>query len=281
MSTRILSIDGGGILGCGPARYLRRLEEQIPGRWEHIIAGTSVGALLAALRAIGHSWAEIDGIFQSEGPKIFARPSWSWRMNPLSPKYPSDAIEAACRRYFGNLTCKDTVIPFFIPTMDMVNGKPKVYNHTDSDKLADVVLRSTAAPTYFAPREGRFVDGGLVANNPSHLAVAGAIREGVSLDSISVLSLDTGGKAWADPKVSGRMLPTSWISPIIKSDLTGNEEIGEYICDALLDDRHTRISPKIGHDYGLDSVGAMPEYTNIWETTWQDTRISAVTIATR
>ena len=32
---RILSIDGGGILGCGPSHYLKQLEAQVPGKWEH------------------------------------------------------------------------------------------------------------------------------------------------------------------------------------------------------------------------------------------------------
>ena len=39
MTVRVLSIDGGGILGCGPARYLKRLEAQV-GPWESVLAGT-------------------------------------------------------------------------------------------------------------------------------------------------------------------------------------------------------------------------------------------------
>lgn len=277
---RILSIDGGGILGCGPARYLSRLESEV-GAWEHVLAGCSVGALLVALRAVGCSWQRIDSIFQEEGPRIFARPSWTWRLNPMAPKYPSDALEAACRKYLGKLTCQDTLLPFYIPAMDFVNGRPKVYDNTDPDLLVDVVLRSTAAPTYFAPRDGRWADGGLVANNPSHLAVSGLVRLGTPLESISVLSLDTGGHGWKDPKVSGRMLPTSWIKPVIKSDLAGNEEIGEFICDSLLGDRHLRISPSCVTDYELDDLGAIGPWTAAWEQTWQATRIPAVVAARR
>ena len=277
---RILSVDGGGILGCGPARYLKFLESEA-GSWEDALAGCSVGALLVALRAVGYSWDKIDSIFQVEGPRIFAKPSWTWRVNPMAPKYPSDAIESACSKYIGEATCKDAVIPFYIPSMDFVNGRPKVFDRTDSDLLVDVVLRSTAAPTYFAPRDGRWADGGLVANNPSHLAVAGLVRLGTPLDTISVLSLDTGGRAWKDPKVSGRMLPTSWIKPVIKSDLAGNEEIGEFICTSLLGPRHLRISPESQVDYELDDLGAVPLWTAEWEKTWNLTSTRAMGIAMR
>lgn len=277
---KILSIDGGGILGCGPARYLKLLEEQV-GKWENVLAGTSVGSLLIALRCIGYSWDRIDGIFQEEGPKIFARPSLAWRLNPMAPKYPSDALESACRKHLGSMTCRDAKFPFYIPAMDMVHGRPKVFDNTDTDLLADVVLRSTAAPTYFAPRDGRWVDGGLVANNPSGLAVLALIRSGYDAREISVLSLDTGGSCWQNPKISGRMLPTSWISPVIHSQMSGNEEVGEYTCDALLGTRHTRIIPKVDKDYQLDAVGSMGTYAGIWEQCWQDTRINAVAVATR
>ncbi len=278
---RILSIDGGGILGCGPSHYLKQLEAQVPGKWEHALTGTSVGALLVALRAIGYTWAEIDRIFVEEGPKIFARPGIAWRMNPMTPKYPSTALEAACKKYLRGATCRDSRVPLYIPSMDMVSGKPKVFDDTDSDLLADVVLRSTAAPTYFAPREGRWVDGGLVANNPSGLAVLAMIRDGHPVDQLSVLSLDTGGKFWKNPGISARMLPTSWIQPVIRSQMHGNEEAGEFACTALLGTRHTRITPSLPHDFELDAVGSMGAYRDIWESCWQETRINAVAAATR
>jgi hypothetical protein len=277
---RILSIDGGGILGCGPARYLKLLEAET-GKWENALAGTSVGALLVALRAVGYPWAEIDRIFQEEGPRIFARPGLSWRLNPMAPKYPSTALETACRKYLRGALCNQARMPIYIPSMDMVTGKPKVFDDTDTDLLAEVVLRSTAAPTYFAPRDGRWVDGGLVANNPSGLAVLALVHRGIPVEEISVLSLDTGGKFWKDPKVSGRMLPTSWIKPVISSQMHGNEEAGEFACNALLGTRHTRITPSLPHDFELDAVGAMGTYTAIWEQCWQETRINAVAAATR
>jgi patatin-like phospholipase/acyl hydrolase len=277
---RILSIDGGGILGCGPARYLKLLEAET-GRWEGALAGCSVGALLAALRAVGYTWAEIDRIFQEEGPRIFARPSLYWRLNPLAPKYPSTTLENACKKYLRGFTCNQSRIPLYIPAMDMATGRPKVFDDTDTDLLAEVVLRSTAAPTYFAPRDGRWVDGGLVANNPSGLAVLALLHRGIPVEEISVLSMDTGGKFWKDPKVSGRMLPTSWIQPVIRSQMHGNEEAGEFACDALLGARHTRITPSLPHDYELDAVGSIGAYTGIWEQCWQATKGDAVTAATR
>ena len=277
---RGLSIDGGGFLGVGPARLLRSLELAGYEGWEDFLTGTSVGALLVAMRLRGNSWTDIYRVFTAAAPKIFATPSLAWRMNPTTPKFDATALERVVRRELGDMRCSDAKIPFFIPVMDMSRGVPKVYDNSDSDYLSDVVLRSTAAPTYFAPRNGRWCDGGLVANNPSHLAVCAMVKAGIHLDAISMISLNTGGDTWTDPHVDARMLPTSWISPVIKSQLAGNEEVGEFICDALLPGRHLRITPPYRKDYDLADVGSMVEVSAIWAALYETVKLNLVAAVT-
>lgn len=277
---RVLSIDGGGFLGVGPARLLADLEACGYADWEDCLTGTSVGALLVALRLKGRPWSYIHKVFMEEVRGIFATSPLSWRLNPMTPKFDNVTLLRVVRRELGSMTCRDAKLPFFIPAMDISRGVPKVFDNSDDFLLSDVVMASTAAPTYFAPWRGRYVDGGLVANNPSHLAVAGLVKAGVHLDGLNVISLNTGGDTWTAPHVSGRMLPTSWISPVIRSQLSGNEEVGEFICDALLPGRHLRITPPYKRDYDLADVGAVDEVEGIWQKLFPQVRLNLIAAVT-
>lgn len=264
---KILSIDGGGALGCGPLEFLAQAEaEGLAGA--DIYAGTSVGSLLIGLALTGHSWAESVDIFGRWVGKIFPAPSIWRKANPFLPKYPSKGIEEACLSVFGNVRCNQIITPFFIPVSDIAAGRPKIYDNSAPDLLRDVVLRSTAAPTYFAPRGSRFVDGGLVANNPSVIAIGGAIKAGANLTDLRCLSLATGGDYWKDPQIGPRTTLLGWASPIIHYGLLGGEERDEFTADRLLKERHLRISPAIGRDFEMDDLSVLDEYRKIWHAEW-------------
>ena len=171
----------------------------------------------------------------------------------------------------GNIRCDQVRTPFFIPVFDFENMRPKIYDMTDKDLLRDVVVRTTAAPTYFAPPEDRYSDGGLISNNPSALAIAGVhAKLGVSLDKISVLSLDTGGPSLERCHVSSRMTKLGWVRPLITSQLEGNEEVAEFMSSALLGDRHLRISPRIQKKPPIDDPSCVYSYRQVWRTTWSE-----------
>ena len=67
---RIISIDGGGTLGCGPAEPLKLMEDHGVSHAD-VLAGTSVGGLLVALRATGRTWAHYPGVAFSTFPLVF------------------------------------------------------------------------------------------------------------------------------------------------------------------------------------------------------------------
>ena len=265
---KIISIDGGGALGCGPAELLRLLDNA-DGAQADVLAGTSVGALLVSLRATGKSWSDISVIFDRWVGKIFEAPPFWWRMDPTRPKFRDDGIRAAVAAELGDLRCCDASIPFFIPASDFATGRVKVFDITDKDLLRDVVLRSAAAPTYFQPRDGRWADGALGANNPSMIAVCGAIDKlSAKLEDIWCLSLCTGGSYWSDPNIGRRTTKLGWASPVISFAMEGTEELAEFQADAVLDSRHLRIDPELSRKYPIDNVGMCEEYRDIWRALW-------------
>lgn len=261
----ILSLDGGGALGVGPARFLAYLEAARGPLGETALTGTSVGGLLALLRAAGHSWQDIRTIADASVPRIFSRRQW----NLIGPKWSAEPLEQVCRQYL-DMPASAAKIPFFIPAFDMQTGQPKVFDADDNVSMADIALATSAAPTYFPPRNCRYVDGGLVANNPAMLGLMGAIHAGlVSLGDVRVLSLATGGTYWDDPKVHPDMLLTSWISPVIKACLSGGQQRDAFMCRELLGDRYTRVEPGDTQDFAMDDLSQLDAWRALWDTAFQ------------
>lgn len=265
---KIISIDGGGALGCGPAELLRLLENA-DGAQVDALAGASVGALLVALRTTGRSWSDISTTFDKWVCKIFESPPLWWKLDPTRPAFQDDGIRAAVLAELGEARCCDAHIPFFIPVSDFTAGRVKVYDATDTALLRDVVLESTAAPTYFQPRGGRWADGGLAANNPSMLAICGAIDKlGAKLEDIRCLSLSTGGSFWEDPGIGRRTTKLGWATRVISFALDGTEELAEFQANALLGSRHLRLDPELTRKYPIDDPKLCREYRGIWSGLW-------------
>jgi hypothetical protein len=265
-----VSIDGGGILGIGPARFLAKLEYKD----EAFLAGTSTGSILAALRGKGLEWQEILEIFQQEGKQIFKKPGFWWRANIQMPKYNEANLEATLKKYLGDMKMKDLKKPVYITASDFLSGKPKVFYPHDEDLVRYAVRCSTAAPTYFAPVDRRYADGGLWANNPALVGIAGFCRKTeINPLRCRILSLGTGGDKWDAVGIKKSMNLLQWANPVIQYSLNGTEESPSFIARALLNTvkdglennrRFLRISPTLTKTYKLDSIDVMEEYSGIW-----------------
>ena len=75
MPFRILALSGGGFLGLYTAALLAALEKRSGepiGRRFDLIAGTSVGAILASAVALEVPLREIVELFQQHGAKVFS-----------------------------------------------------------------------------------------------------------------------------------------------------------------------------------------------------------------
>lgn len=92
---------------------------------------------------------------------------------------------------------KELVRQVLIPTFDQVKKETKMFDSEidQDDKLAEVVLSSCSAPTYFNENEYNgftLADGGIACNNPTVELIHEAMRQGYQKEDIFVLSLGTG-----------------------------------------------------------------------------------------
>lgn len=181
---RLLCLDGGGIRGLILIQLLLELEN-VTGIPIHNcfdwIAGTSTGGILALGIASGKSMKECLHLYFRMKELTFAG----------SRPYPSEALESILKDTFGaDTVMADIQHPKLLVTGCLADRKPielhlfrnyaspnDILNvkHTSpfepppapEEQLVWKVGRATgAAPTYFRAF-GRFLDGGLIANNPT------------------------------------------------------------------------------------------------------------------
>lgn len=216
MAFRILSISGGGFLGLYSAAVLAALEEQ-SGQPLHrrfdLIAGTSIGGILALGIAANKPVAKIVDAFKKNGSKIFsARPAptgviaskLALGKNALKAKYASDNL----RNVITDLVGADTMIGdlkqrTIVPAVNLTKGSPQVFK-TPHHKtfirdwklpVVDVALATSAAPTFFPIHKiggEMFADGGLYANSPDEIALHEAeYFLGQKTEDVHILSIGT------------------------------------------------------------------------------------------
>lgn len=221
MRFQVLSLSGGGYLGLYTAAVLAELEAQTGRRvvdMFDLLAGTSIGGIVALGLAAGVSAASIRDAFIEDGAKIFGpsppRRGTSKHLETLrtlaSPKHPAASLRRTIERIVG----KDTIMagllrPTVIPAVNLTKGGPKVFKTGHHPRLVldwrlpvvEVGLATAAAPTYFpAHRIGTeiFADGGLFANSPDLIAVHEAEHFlDVDPGDVHVLSIGTTSTSFA------------------------------------------------------------------------------------
>lgn len=223
---RILSLDGGGIRGLVLIQMLLEMETYLEGKpinncfdW---IAGTSTGGILALGIATGKTMKECLCLYFRMKEVSFAgfRP------------YPSEALETVLQETFGiDTVMTDIKKPKVLVTGCLADRKPvelhlfrnyqaplDVLGITDpltrtpggtmeppappaQQKIWQVGRASGAAPTYFKQFQ-QFLDGGLIANNPTMDALSEVHEYNLALRAVGreteisaptvVVSLGTG-----------------------------------------------------------------------------------------
>ncbi|MHB1155865.1 MAG: CBASS cGAMP-activated phospholipase [Phycisphaerales bacterium] len=205
----ILSVDGGGFRGLFSAHLLKRMEEEWKLDWRTrfgMFAGTSTGSILAAGLACGLSATQLTKFYETHGRTIFT-PRLRSRLDflkILTSRYTNKKLLSLLRQEFGDNTLGDVPVPLILPAVDIGNGCVHVFKSKYADgfvrdplvPIADAVMASCAAPTYFDPHilgQYQLVDGGLWANNPSLVAVIDAhYRLKIPLEDMRILSIGTG-----------------------------------------------------------------------------------------
>ena len=196
----ILALDGGGVRGIVTLHMLARLEDRIrrPAcEFFDLIAGTSTGAIIAALLAFRRLTAsEILDLYRRLIPQVFRR---SFRtifpIRYLVPAlYPRGLALDLLAELFGDTRLEElggkrpgNPQAILLTTHDLVRDEEIFLsnypfqsahaNYGATWMVRDAVAASAlSAPWYFGPYQGRFVDGGVtVFNTPARQAAIEAL----------------------------------------------------------------------------------------------------------
>lgn len=266
---KILSIDGGGIRGLFPAKYLSYIEEDIGGKiYEHfdLITGTSTGGIIALALSLGIPAQDIAKLYQENARRIFKRRFGCWG-GFLGAQYTNAELIRLLKDTFGDTKMKDAQTMLCIPSVEHCGAKPKVYKtphhpqlHIDQEcAMWEVALATSAAPYYFPAAtlgDGECkLDGGIWSNNPILVGVAEAMYNGYSLDCIKVLSLGTGESAYQGKnKRAQKGGKGNWRLKIIDFIVCTQSEGVINTAKYILGDNLTRINFQCEKGIKLDAV---------------------------
>jgi patatin-like phospholipase/acyl hydrolase len=282
MALRILAIDGGGIRGYFAVHVLERIQQEHGVRFAHtfdLICGTSTGAIIAAALATEYPLENVKKLYEDRGSHIFQRATGSIG-GLLRAKYDIARLRSELLEVFGDRMLTQTVARLLIPATDIGNGQVHVFKSAYSGdfvrdknvRIADAVLASCAAPTYFAPAyvdPYLLADGGLWANNPALVGYVEAItRLGASPSDVRLLSIGAGaGEKYYRIGDSGRQwgVMTGWgVAGLIDVILNLQSKNADNMLGLLLPDtQYLRINFSRDHKLSLDDVESLPELRSI------------------
>ena len=131
--------------------------------------------------------------------------------------------------------------------------------------MVDVAIYTAAAPTYFPIYKG-YIDGGVVAGNPSMCALAQALNPetgGKRLRDVTLFSLGTGHNPRYLETLDGDWGLAQWAPKLIDLMLEGSAGLADYECRQLLGKRYIRIDPLMPYPIAMDRVDKMPEMIEV------------------
>lgn len=228
---RILTIDGGGIRGIIPAKFLTELESELKFKGksgqlhEHfdLICGTSTGGIIAIGLALGVPSEKLLGFYKNYASTIF--PPKLFKVLPRKTRIIFDTA-------YTNKKLRQKLLEIY---SEANNGKPPLLNdlktnvcipsynggtgeinvlktkhHPDFNRdyklpAHEVALSSASAPIYFPPNTFEYknefgsgvnvnmIDGGIFANNPVMIGLLEATEKlNIPFENIEITSIGTG-----------------------------------------------------------------------------------------
>jgi uncharacterized protein len=286
---RILSLSGGGIRGYLSARVIADLETSRPFlNSVDLFAGTSTGAIIAVYLASGlmKSPDELVKFYHDEGPKIFRR---SIKQSALSifglytSRYDVEYLGKVLIKMFGDMRLGDLKKMVLVPAVDVGDEdgrrpyQAKFFdnfkgNSTDLDiRVVDVILASTAAPSYFDSHtiehanfgKRQYVDGGFVCNHPAVSAICCAQDDmglGADLKDICCIHIASGyfprsARGWKKRGI------ISWAKKAFELAMEQYTTVC-YQADKLIDDRFRCIGTTFNEAIELDDSDGIRKIDN-------------------
>lgn len=273
---RILSLSGGGFQGLFSAIVLRDLEQALDAPLRErfdLIAGTSVGGVMALAIAAGVPMAEVVGIYTQDGPRIFSsRPAPRGRVSVArdalrylrAAKYDGLHLRHVIERLTGAETrLSDLPVPVIVPTVRVRDGAPVLigaHSHPDL-RLVDLAMAAAAAPMMLpAVRiDGALhADGAIFSNVPDLIALHEAeCRLGVAPERMRMLSIGTASAGVNLPEpASGNMGILGWVQGqrIWKTVLASQSQMATQLTADRLGAGYLRV----------DAPLSAPEAEEVW-----------------
>jgi predicted acylesterase/phospholipase RssA len=225
---KILALNGGGIRGYLTLKVLDYLERSTGKRISEmfdLVVGTSAGALTGALLDTMSASDIIGYLLYGGKDELFAYNYLS--LGGLAgSKYNTFRKEEFIRKVVDKKTT--TNFDFGAVSYDTKSSRPVVFNTIDDDNnskyllttkycLSDAVIASTAAPLFWNPYNIDnmcLIDGAMVANDPTSIAVKLALSEGKDLRDLFILNITTGRNTRTYEL--GNLFPILWLEPLFR-----------------------------------------------------------------
>ncbi len=205
----ILCLDGGGAKGFYTLGFLRELEAALGvplASHFHAIYGTSTGAIIASLIALGRSAVETLELYKENVPGI---------LEAKKPVAKSAKLKEVADKLYKEFQWSDFKTRIGIVATNWTHEKPLIFkNQIDAAygmkatfipgfgcTVSEAVRASCSATPFFEPcmldlkNDGKIEarDGGFCANNPSLFAVSDALNPiGIAPENIRLLTLGVG-----------------------------------------------------------------------------------------
>ena len=255
MTKRILSIDGGGIRGILPLALLAEIEVQRGPCADlfDMLAGTSIGGIIATGLAHRVSAKTIYDMLMSDGGTIFAKTLVTDVLNAVNPKYDAAPLEGFLAQTFGDAMLDGIAKPeLIVSTVDLLRPASIFFKSWRARKdpsynfaLKDMARATSAAETYFAPAivksvpgdVYRCVDGGTAINNPAIAAIleADALWQG---EDLRVLSLGTGTMTEPITPANGGIV--GWLPDLVSLFMDAQASVLDHLAQPA-------CAPRFGH----------------------------------
>ena len=254
---RVLSLSGGGYRGLFTAALIRALEARLGpdparptpfGQRFDLIAGTSIGGILATALSCRATGAALQALLQRRGSSIFPpmRLRGLRKLLGRAPYDPQRLRSAICellpdaeQQLLGQHApaLLLTTVNWTTSKLQLLGSRPTLGQRDQLGlTLMDAMLATSAAPAHFPVhsfQHHRFVDGGLAANAPDLHALQCAQQMYPGAE-VHMLSIGTANPLHGrDPSaVPGRGL--MWAGPVIELVTNAQEMLAVQECAAQM-----------------------------------------------
>lgn len=280
---RILTLDGGGAKGFYTLGVLKEIEAMLGcplyKRFD-LVFGTSTGAIIAALIALGYEVDQIHHFYKEHVPRIMMRKTAAGKTAEL---------KTLANEIFGEKNFTDMMTGVGIVATRWINERPMIFKSDITQahgrkgtftpgfgvRVADAVQASCSAYPFFKRKvihtdvgdQIELIDGGYCANNPTLYAIADATNA-LKKEHKDIRVVNIGVGIYPEPQKNKIIkLIKKWIAiQLLQKTLEINTQSMDQLREVLFKDIATiRISdtferPEMATDlleYNLDKLNLL------------------------